>query len=439
MSVCKERAWDTLTKLSFERVTGTAQEKEAAEYLKAECEKAGVEAHLEEYEIDMPEIQEVSFTVTKPVYKEYKVIGIGNCACTPDEGITAPFAYVENGLEANLVDVKGKICLISGRLKAEVAEMMVKKGALGYISIHGSFYDEASLKDELRPRNTRGKNKELPGIVMHISDAEELVRSHPEEVKLVLKQNKDIKGTAQNVVATIEGTDLKDEVVVFTAHYDSVRYSKGAWDNATGAITILELLHHYAENKPRRTVKFVFCGSEEIGLVGSRKYCEAHQEELKNYIYNINFDMTGVTLGYEYFCCTASEEVLHGLQYLAKLEGYPVESKMDTYSSDSTSFASAGVPSCTFARLAPHGGAQIHNHYDTMEHLDADSFMITLNFVVKYSEQIINSSVNLIPRKLSAEIEKKIEEGKKWMAEAEKKDKKEEESKGEPNKEEKTK
>lgn len=424
MSVCKKRAWDTLTKLSFERVTGTAQEKEAAEFLKSECEKAGVEAHLESYEIGMPEIQEVSFAVTKPEYKEYEVIGIGNCACTPDEGITAPFVYIENGTEANLTDVQGKICLISGRLKPEIAEMMVKKGALGYLAIHGSFYDEESLKKEIRPRNTRGKSGDLPGLVMHISDAEDLVRSHPEEVRMVLKQNKDAKGTAHNVVATIEGTDLKEEVVVFTAHYDSVRYSSGAWDNATGAITILELLHHYAEHKPRRTVKFIFCGSEEIGLVGSRKYCEAHQDELKNYIYNINFDMTGVTLGYEYFCCTASEEVLHGLQYLAKLEGYPVEGKMDTYASDSTSFASAGVPSCTFARLAPQGGAQIHNHYDTMEHLDADSFMITLDFVVKYSEQIINSSVNLIPRKFSSEIEKKLEERKKWRAEAEKKEEK---------------
>lgn len=439
MSVNKERAWETLTKLSFERVTGTEQEKEAAEYLKSECEKAGAEVHLESYEIDMPEIQEVSFAVTKPNYKEYKVIGIGKCDCTPEEGITAPFVYVENGTEANLSDVKGKICLISGRLKPEIAEMMVKKGALGYVSVHGSFYDEASLKEELRPRNTRGKGGELPGVVMHITDAEELVRSHPEEVRMVLKQNKDRKGTGHNVVATIEGTDLKDEVVVFTAHYDSVRYSKGAWDNATGAITILELLHHYAENRPRRTVKFVFCGSEEIGLVGSRKYCEAHKDELKNYIYNINFDMTGVTLGYEYFCCTASDEVLHGLQYLAKLEGYPVEVKMDTYSSDSTSFANAGVPSCTFARLAPFGGAQIHNHYDTMEHLDADSFMITLNFVVKYSEQIINSTVNLIPRKFSAEIEKKIEEGRKWLAEAKKNEEKEEEDKGNTVKEEKSK
>lgn len=434
MSVCKERAWETLTKLSFERVTGTQQELDAANYLKEECEKAGVEAHLESYEIEMPEIHEVFMAVTKPEYKEYPVIGIGKSGTTPDEGITAPFVYIENALEANLADVKGKICLVTGRMMPDATEKLAKKGALGYIAIHGSFYDEAEMKDELRPRNTRGKDINLPGVVMHISDAEALVRSHPEEVKIILKQDGDHKGTAHNVVATIEGTDLKDEIVAFTAHYDSVRYSTGAWDNGTGSITILELLHHYAENKPRRTLKFIWCGSEEIGLVGSREYCKAHKDELENYIFNINFDMTGVTLGYEHFCCSASEEVLHAVQYLAKLENYALDSKLDLYASDSTSFANAGVPSCTFARLQAPGGAQIHNRHDTMEHLDPDSFMITLNFVVKYSEQVINASTNLIPRKFAPELTKKMEERKKMMAAMEGK---KEETKEEAKKEEK--
>lgn len=427
MSVSKERAWETLTKLSFERVTGTKEEYEAAKYLQSECEKAGVEAVIEEYEIDMPVITEAFLAVTKPVYKEYHCIGIGKTASTPDEGITAPFVYIENGLDANLKDVKGKVCLVQGRVSPELVEKLIQKGAVGYIVIHGSFYDDKSLKEELRPRDARGKHGELPGLVVHISDAEEIIRSKPEEVKIILKEDNTVKGKAHNVVATIEGTDLKDEVVAFTAHYDSVRYSSGAWDNGTGSITILELLHHYAENKPRRTLKFIWCGSEEIGLVGSKEYCKAHQDELKNYIFNINFDMTGVTLGYEIFCCSANEEVKNYVDGLAKLEGYALTSKMDLYASDSTSFALNGVPSCSFARLAPNGGAQIHNHRDTMEHLDPDSFMITLNFVLTLSSQIINAPVNMIPRKFAPELEKKMEERRKMFADDNKEEKKDKE------------
>ena len=131
MSVCKKRAWETLTKLSFERIAGTPEEKKAAEMILEEMQKAGVEASIEEFEIDMPEITEVSFAVTKPEYKEYHCIGIGKSGTTPDEGITAPFAYVENALEANLTDVKGKIELVTGRMMGDAAERLAKAGAVG--------------------------------------------------------------------------------------------------------------------------------------------------------------------------------------------------------------------------------------------------------------------------------------------------------------------
>ena len=115
-----------------------------------------------------------------------------------------------------------------------------------------------------------------------------------------------------------------------------------------------------------------------------------------------------------------------------------MDSKMDMYPSDSSSFASAGVPACTFARLQCPGGAQIHNRYDVMDRLDPDSFMITLNFALKLAEQIANSSVNLIPRKFSDELKKKMEERKKMfakmMGEDKPKEDKKEEAKEEPKK-----
>ena len=439
MSVNKERAWKALTDLSFERVTGTPEEKKAAEMLIAECAKSGVEAHLESFEIDMPVITEAKFCITEPEYKEFVCIALGKSGNTPDEGIEAPFVYIENAVDANLANVAGKICLVQGRTGPDFAKKLVDKGALGYITMRGNFFEDPEMKTELRPGSVFGKGDiDLPAIAIHIKDAEELVLAKPEKVKMIVKQDGAHKGESQNVVATIEGTDpeLKKEVLVFTAHYDSVRYSSGAWDNMTGSITILELLHHFAENKPKRTVKFVWCGAEEIGLVGSRAYCKDHADEMKDIIFNINFDMTGVTLGYEYLCCSASEDVMHAIEYVAKLNAYPLTAKMDLYSSDSTSFANAGVPSCSFARLNPMGGATIHNRHDTMDHLDPDSFMITLNFVVTLSEQILNAPVNVIPRKFAPDLEKKMEERKKMMAkmDAEKKDEEKKEEKPEEKK-----
>lgn len=427
MSMCKNRAWKLLEDISFVRVAGSEQDLQCANILKETCEAAGVPAVIEEFEVDVVNVHTATLEVLEPEYHAYPVIGIGKTANTPEEGVVGGFKYIEDATDANLTDVEGKIVLMQGRAKPDLFEKLQKKGALGYIAIGGNLYEDESIKNELRPQNAFGKNQPLPGLKIHISEAEKLVLSKPTKVKMVLN-SEEVKATSHNVVATIEGTDLKDEVLCFSAHCDSVPYSKGSWDNGTGSVTIMELMHYFKEHGSRRTLKFVWCGAEEIGLVGSRKFCEAHEAELKDYIFNINFDMTGVTIGYEHCCVSASEDTLHAIEYMAKLNNYPVKTELGTYPSDSTSFASAGVPACTFARLQAMGGAQIHNHNDTMEHLDPDSFMITLEFVAKFAEQIANAPVNPIPRKFAEAVSKKIEESKKMRAamDAKKEEKKEE-------------
>ena len=71
-----------------------------------------------------------------------------------------------------------------------------------------------------------------------------------------------------------------DEIITFSAHYDSVSYSKGAYDNASGSACILELLAYFNQHKPDRTLRFIWCGSEEEGLLGSRDYVEKHKKDL---------------------------------------------------------------------------------------------------------------------------------------------------------------
>ena len=417
----KERAWNLLKEISFVRVSGTPEERKAAEILLKAAHDAGVEAVIEEFETESALVSDVSLEVLEPEYRKYPVIGIGRTAATGDEGVCGGFKYIEDGLDANLTGIEGKIVMVQGMVKPELAEKLKKKGALGYILLGGNIYEEDSIRSELRPTNARGKAHEIPGVKMHMCDAEELVRSRPEKVRIVLKTH-EVKQPSWNMAATIEGTDLKDEVLIFSAHYDSVPYSPGSWDNGTGAVTVIELMHYFNEHRPRRTVKFLCCGSEEIGLVGSKKYCEAHKEELEHYIFNINFDMTGVTLGYEFACCSCSEDTKHVIEHLANVEGFPLKTELGVYSSDSTSFAEAGVPACTFARLAPRGGAEIHNHHDTMDRLDPDSFMTTLTFTAKLGEQIANAAVNPIPRKIAEEVTKKMEERRKMFGTDEKKE-----------------
>ncbi len=412
MSICKKRAFDLLEKISFERIAGTEKELECAKILEEECKKVGIEATIEEFEIDAPEIFVEKLKVTKSVEMEFNCIGIGKTGNTSDEGITAPLCYVENGMDANLLDVKGKIALLTGG-GPDVIDKLEKAGAVAYIQVHGSLFEDEEMISEIRRRNLRKKvdeNYNFPGIVIHIVDAQKLLRLNPEEVNIVLKQDSNKKATSHNVVATIPGTEKPEEIITFTAHYDSVIYSSGAWDNGTGSITIMELMHYFNANKPKRTLKFIWCGSEEIGLVGSREYCEKHQDELKNYLFNINVDMTGVLLGYEIAVCSCEDAVAKYIDYLGKIEGFAIKTSIDMYSSDSSSFAMNGVPAVTFARIAPRGGAEIHSRRDILGPLDPQKLIDTIEFMAKFSDNIVNAKVFPVSRELPNELKTKIEQ-----------------------------
>jgi Zn-dependent M28 family amino/carboxypeptidase len=81
-----------------------------------------------------------------------------------------------------------------------------------------------------------------------------------------------------NVVAEIPGADLKDEIVMLGAHYDSWHSGTGATDNAAGSAVCLEAVRiiQALGLKPRRTIRVALWGGEEQGLLGSRAYVSQH-------------------------------------------------------------------------------------------------------------------------------------------------------------------
>jgi hypothetical protein len=81
-----------------------------------------------------------------------------------------------------------------------------------------------------------------------------------------------------NIIAEIPGTDLKDEVVLLGAHFDTWHGGTGATDDNSGtaacmeAMRILKTLAQKYGMTTRRTVRIGLWGSEEEGLIGSREY-----------------------------------------------------------------------------------------------------------------------------------------------------------------------
>lgn len=109
---------------------------------------------------------------------------------------------------------------------------------------------------------------------------------------------------AKNIIGFIEGTDMKDEYLVLSAHYDHLgtRYNSdiynGADDNASGVSALLEIANMFAKAKkegkgPRRSIIFLFPTAEEKGLLGSQYYVTKPAYPLDKTIGCINLDMLG--------------------------------------------------------------------------------------------------------------------------------------------------
>ena len=107
----------------------------------------------------------------------------------------------------------------------------------------------------------------------------------------------------KNVIAYVEGSDpvLKDEYIVFMAHYDHLGVGKdgdvynGADDNGSGTVAIMEVAEAFAslEQKPKRSIVFLWVTCEEKGHFGSSYYCDHPIFPLDKTIASINLDMVG--------------------------------------------------------------------------------------------------------------------------------------------------
>ena len=405
------KSFDLLEKLYFVRTGGSKEELKAAEIIQAECQKLGVPAVLESFKVDGYVVHKAYVKFINPDI-EVECVGVGMSSQTPVEGLTADFAYVTSLQDSLIQDIKGKICLVHTKLvNYKLYKSLVERGAIGLVLCCGDVYSEDKDID-LDPymyRERHYKNGKIPAVCIRMRDAENILRKKPEKVHMIMLED-ELQNDSHNVVATIEGAKYPNEVVCFTAHYDSVSYSKGAWDNATGSTTIMQLLAYFKEHQPDRTLKFIWCGSEEMGLLGSKAYCDAHKEELKDYKLCINVDMTGVTIGFDIACCTSNDSLVSFIKYLGCEVGFAIEPRQGVYSSDSTVFADNGVPGLSFARLAPKGGAEIHSRKDVMDFLEEDNYYKTCDFISVFAERLINSIAfpveKEIPQNMKTEIDR---------------------------------
>ena len=395
----------TITRLfdetAYIRTGGSPEELRCAEYIRNECSKFGCEAYLEAFQVDWAEIQNAQLVA------DGKQIPCKGYLCAGSGSVEAPLYYLTDSTPYALSLCKGKIVMIDGYLGYWKYQDILSNGAVGFITYDGNanYADRDIDQRELRSYVSQG-NK-LPGVNINAKDAIELIRSGVQTVAITLEQ---VESTADshNVILDLPGT--RDEYIALTAHYDSTSLSQGAYDNMSGCVGLLAMAEHFASAPHSYGLRFIWCGSEERGLLGSKAYCAAHADALEKTVLNINLDMIGCIMGKFISCCTTEEKLVSYIEYFSSEAGFGCSVKQDVYSSDSTPFADKGVPAVSFARIAPPSTATIHNSYDTKALMSARQMALDIDFITAFTARMANAVHCPVDRKIPDNMKEKLDE-----------------------------
>ncbi len=386
-------SYDLVERLSFVRWGGTPEEKKAAEILKAEVEALGGTAELMPFNIPACTFKSYSVKVVAPYEKELEVLPYGCSGSLPEGGVDLKFYYAGRGVAEDyygMDDLSDTVVMIN-ELNYDAYKLLCKKKAAALLVIQNKVWDTHATADlvyrPMRPKFL--ENGKLPSFMVWASEATELVLNGAETLHLELQQD-EFEAESQDVVAVIPGTGCPGESVVVTAHYDSVTVGTGSWDNATGSATIMNLYRHFLKNPPLRTMYFVWCGSEEQGLYGSKAYVEQHTEQVEKEIkFCFNFDMCGTVLGPNLMFVTGGDDLKHYAESFCREYGMSADIMVNVHSSDSAPFCDKGVPAVGLSRGSRT--AEIHTRNDLINVLSPSQLEKDCEFAKAFMERVINS------------------------------------------------
>ena len=269
-----------------------------------------------------------------------------------------------------------------------------------------------SLKGRLSTKDGRDAAENLL-FYISIDMAADLLNSSTDKLTAAISDSKSIKGRTvrtnvkrtinevptENMVAYIEGTDLKDEVLVISSHFDHIGQNEdgtvinnGADDDGSGTTAVMEIAEAFKQatnegNGPRRSILFLNVTGEEKGLLGSAYYGDNPLFPLEKTVNNLNIDMIGrIDPDHEdnpnYVYAIGSEKLSSHLKIISEYANItytkidldyryddPEDKNRFYYRSDHYNFAKHGIP-IIFYFNGTH--ADYHRPSDTVDKIEFD-------------------------------------------------------------------
>lgn len=238
--------------------------------------------------------------VLSPFPQPLALTALGNSGATPARGIEGEIAYFPTlaALEAAPeAQVRGKIVFVShamtrtqdgsqygayGAVRRTGPATASRKGAAAILirSVGTDYHRNPHAGGTGFPDGV----KPIPAAALSIPDAEQLERilkrEQPVRLKLTLTPRQVGMTESGNVIAEVPGSDPAAGLVLVACHLDSWDLGTGAFDDAAGCGIVTAAAKRIMDaGQPRRTIRILWAGAEEVGLFGGKAYLETHGGE----------------------------------------------------------------------------------------------------------------------------------------------------------------
>lgn len=297
-------AWDIVEGLTTEvgqRMAGTEAEARARTWSIAKLKAMGFQnVHIEPYRMPVWERGAETAEILAPFPQKLTLAALGNSGATPAGGITAEvvvFPTYNDLLAAPAGSLAGRIAYVGNAMQPTQdgssygafgparfvgPAVAAQKGAVAIVirsigTDHHRFphTGTTTFPDGVKP---------IPAAALSAPDAEQLeriaARGKPVRMKLVLTPRRTGVRESGNVIAEVPGTDPNAGIVLVGGHLDSWDLGTGAIDDASGiAITAAAAKRVMDAGRPRRTIRVVWFGAEEVGGFGGAEYAKAHAQD----------------------------------------------------------------------------------------------------------------------------------------------------------------
>ncbi|RMB02872.1 M20/M25/M40 family metallo-hydrolase [Eilatimonas milleporae] len=302
---------ESLTTEVGPRLAGTPDEARARDWAVAKLRALGFDdVRVEPFEMTTWVRGLETGAIVSPYPQPLLLTALGNSGATGPDGITGtlvPFATLADFAEAPAESVAGKIVYVGhamdktqdgssygffGNVRRRGPAMATAKGAAA-ILIRSIGTDSRRFPHTGGTRFNDGQTP-IPAAAVSNPDADQIERivalaadgGTPVTVSLTLTPR--VAGTtlSGNVIVDLKGSERPDEIVITGGHLDSWDLGTGAVDDGAGvAITTAAVkLIRDAGLTPKRTIRLVLWGAEEVGLLGAQAYARAHADEIANHV-----------------------------------------------------------------------------------------------------------------------------------------------------------